>query len=355
MQPKELTFTDQESQQLGEYLDQFVAAGPLEALPEELFKQVQVLVARKIWEIRPDIARAIQAVADEDQPPALLIKNVPIDDPLPDTPRDIRPKTDLTELRSHYFHAGVSAIRYGDLISMDKVHLINIVREKGDTNHEIFPGRAMHRDINGPHFGDFGLHTQRENTQAETPIISIDDIPSTLRKELESISFEGEPTFLIQQTNEGKRFHPCFKEAPRSGLQGMYDDGSPTISTDDMPAVQAFFDWMKNKALQEDHLVLREKDFLLIDQSRTFHGGTPYYVHYPVTEGRWLTRMQCEVLDGSRYALGDEQKKGMGKLPEDPVERKQVLDTFYPMPGDIDELEVLKQLSEHSNHKQMVR
>jgi len=316
MQPRRLAFTDTESRELGEYLDKFVAAGPLLGLGEEKFRNVQVLVARKIWEIRPDIARAMQEVADADQPPALVIENVPVDAPLPCTPDFVKPY-DCHEppVRSHYFNAGVALIRYGNVVPLSSVTLFNSISEVHELRDGYFSGRDVHRDIFNRNIGDIALHVQRENPRVATPLVGIGDIPKELLERLKKarLSYNSEKTPVIQDNGEGLRFHPRFKEP------------NDSYSIDDREAADAFFTWIRDKML-ENPLVLHDRDFLLLDQSRAFHAATAHYALAPHAIDRWVTHMRCEVLDGIHHAL-------QNKNP------------YYTLPEYIDEAAVLRDLA----------
>lgn len=322
MQPKRVAFTDEESKKLGEYLDKFAAAGPLYTLDDETFRSVQVLIARKIWELRPDIASAIQEVANPKEPPALLIENVPIDDPPAMTPNTVEvAATPQHALRSDYFNAGVGLIRYGDIVPISSLYQRNIVNEPHRVKLGTVPGRRMHRDIYYDHpdsskkSGDLALHVQRENKLAATPLIGIGDIPQPLLERMKQTHLiRNEAAEPILQEREGAlRFHPHFTTERIIG------------DLDDKETGEQFFRWMEKKALA-DPLILYNRNFLLVYQSRAFHGATDHEVIYPLEEDRWVRHTRFEILDGSRYA---------------PVHQG-----IYPMPHDINEAEVLQRITQ---------
>ena len=298
MQPKRLAFTDEESNQLGEYLDKFVQTGcPIESLSQDQFRDIQSLVAQKIWEIRPDIARAIQAVADKDQLPALIIENTPVDKDLPATPMYVERVIGMksTPMRSHFFNAGVGLIRYGNIVPLTSLTMIDVVNEPESIREGKVTGRGMHRDIYRRNLGDITLHVQRENPKAQTPLVSIGDMPPELVERLRNTQYNcvGAVGPVIQETTEGLRFHPFFK-----AKDDMYNSS-------DKQAVEDFFTWMRDTASKDNPVALHDREFLLIDQSRVFHGASAHEVITPRSEDRWLVHARAEVLDGSHYGNDD--------------------------------------------------
>ncbi len=339
MKPREIAFTDSESNELGLYLDQFVAAGAPNNLPPDLYRDVQVLVARKIWQIRPDISAAIQVTGSDKYAPAVLIGNVPVDKSLPQRPDNLYREKNVSDpvFRSDYFNIGVGLIRYGEVMPAShhlSAHVTVTSSAAAQMMHHLKTShvrrRAFHRDrihhIRGNDIrDDMSLHTLKGDSKAKTYLACITDLPDGIIEYLRKPRSIGDSESIIIE-NEGLRFNPHFDNDML-----MTINGSTPIEHSEV-VLESF-----RVAGERDAISLNSGDYLLIDQSRVFHATSGHDVEDPYNS-RWVIHARWKKPDGKEYKTEDK---------EDGV--------IYKLPNLIDEPEVLKQISDLSKKANIIK